>query len=222
MVKERGTSTLAGINIWYDQDVRRLNNDEHGTLLGEFKGDDKIVVWTAKNQYYITNFDIMQHFPDDTIRVEKYVAGRVYSVCYFDREQNFYYLKRFELESVDKIQYFLGEEGNCDFVTYCSTNGSKLEISYNGSHATRPNDLIDVDEFIAIKSHRAKGKRITTYQVEALNFIEAEVVEEPTVVDDVEIDDLALSDNEALETDSSEAAEGATTVVLDSQQLGLF
>ena len=106
----RGASTLGGQNIWYDEDIRRLNTDGRGLLLGEFKGDDKIVVWTAKNQYYITNFDVQQHFPDDTIRVERYVADRVYALCYYDGEQNYYYMKRFQLEMSDKTQFFL-EEG---------------------------------------------------------------------------------------------------------------
>ena len=85
VLKERGTSTLGGQNIWYDEDVRRLNADGRGLLLGEFKGEDKLIVWTSKNLYYITNFDLGQHFPDETVRVEKFRPERVFSVCYFDR-----------------------------------------------------------------------------------------------------------------------------------------
>ncbi len=223
VVKEKGTSTLAGQNIWYDNDVRRLNADEHGTLLGEFKGDDKIVVWTAKHQYYITNFDLMQHFPDDTIRVEKYVAGRVYNVCYFDREQNFYYLKRFELELTDKIQFFLGEEGMCDLVSYCGVNGAKLEISYKGAHKNRPSDQLDVDEFIAVKSHRAKGKRISTYEIATLTFIEPEVEEVEESAVDIEAVDLdSVNEAGVDEPIVASSSEESADVVLDTQQLGLF
>ncbi len=217
VVKEKGTSTLAGQNIWYDNDVRRLNNDEHGVLIGEFKGDDKIVVWTARNQYYITNFNLMQHFPDDTIRVEKYVVNRVYNICYFDREQNYYYLKRFELELSDKIQFFLGEDATCDFITYCDSRGAKLEISYKGAHATRPNDMIDVDEFIAVKSHRAKGKRISTYEISTLTFVEAEV-EEPLQIDDIEL----LNEDVENVTDDNVEEVVVDDEPLDTQQLGLF
>ncbi len=220
VVKSRGTSTLAGQNIWYDNDVRRLNNDEHGVLLGEFKGDDKIVVWTAKHQYYNTNFDLMQHFPDDTIRVEKYAANRVYSVCYFDREQNFYYLKRFELELTDKIQYFLGEDASCSLITYCGSAGAKLEVTYKGAHATRPADMIEVDEFISIKSHRAKGKRISTYEISALTFVEAEI-EEPVDIDSVDVS----AESNFGSVDSSQnglISEDQDGDVLDTQQLGLF
>ena len=147
-------------------------------MLGEFKGDDKIVVWTAKNQYYITGFDVQQHFPDDTIRVERFVADRVYAVCYYDGEQKYYYMKRFQLEASDKTQYFLEEGAPMRFVAMSYVPGSTLEVTFGGSHAQRPQEVVDVDEFIGVKSHRAKGKRITTYDVDSLRFIEPEIVDE--------------------------------------------
>ena len=199
MLKEKGTSTLGGQNIWYDEDVRRLNTDGRGTLLGEFKGDDKIVVWTAKNQYYITGFDVQQHFPDDTIRVERYVADRVYALCYYDGEQKYYYMKRFQLEAGDKTQYFLEEGAPMRFVAITYRAGAQLVVTFGGQHAQRAEESIDVDEFIAVKSHRAKGKRITTYEVATLKFIEPE---EPEPTDeelegDESLEDLDVMDAEA-------------------------
>ena len=114
VVKERGASTLGGQNIWYDEDVRKLNTDGRGVLVGEFEGDDRIIVFTSKHQYYITGYDLLQHFPDETVRVEKYVPDRVYSVVYFDREQHYYYLKRFTAERSEKLQTFLDEEGQAE------------------------------------------------------------------------------------------------------------
>ena len=184
VLKERGTSTLGGQNIWYDDDIHRLNTDGRGMLLGEFKGDDKIVVWTSKNQYYITGFDVAQHFPDDTVLVQKFSADRVYSLCYFDREQGYYYMKRFALELTDKMQFFLDENGQSDFVCVTYRKGAKLRITYKGAQASRPADEIDVDEFVGVKSHRAKGKRLTTYDVDTLTFIEPEEPEEPEDGDD--------------------------------------
>lgn len=184
VLKERGTSTLGGQNIWYDDDIHRLNTDGRGMLLGEFKGDDKIVVWTSKNQYYITGFDVAQHFPDDTVLVQKFSADRFYSLCYFDREQGYYYMKRFALELTDKMQFFLDENGQSDFVCVTYSKGAKLRITYKGAQASRPADEIDVDEFVGVKSHRAKGKRLTTYDVDTLTFIEPEEPEEPEDGDD--------------------------------------
>ncbi len=196
-VKQRGISTLAGQNIWYDSDVRRLNSDEHGELLGEFKGDDKLVVWTGRNQYYITGFDVMQHFPDDTIRVERYMPNRVYSVAYFDSEQSYYYMKRFELESGDKVQQFLDEGGKDNFVAMCDCLGAKLRLSYKGAHATRPEDEFDVDSFISVKSHRAKGKRVSTLDVAGVSFVEPELrIELLEESDDMDSADLEIERNE--------------------------
>ena len=183
VLKERGASTLGGQNIWYDDDVRRLNADGRGRLLGEFKGDDKLIVWTSRNQYYITGYDLGQHFPDDTVRVDRFEADRVYSLCYYDREQQYYYLKRFTAETSDRLQFFL-EEGQADFVCLTDRGGAKLEITYKGAHAARPADLVDVDEFVGVKSHRAKGKRLTTYEVATLRFIEPELPPEPEPSDE--------------------------------------
>ncbi|MDE5695617.1 MAG: DNA gyrase/topoisomerase IV subunit A, partial [Alistipes sp.] len=138
VLKERGVSTLGGQSVWFDEDVRRLNADGRGKLLGEFKGDDKLIVWTSKNQYYITGYDLAQHFPDETVRVDRFEAGRVFSVCYFDRAQGYYYMKRFAAEPTDKLQFFLDEEGQADFVCLTDRAGAKLEITYKGAHAARP------------------------------------------------------------------------------------
>ena len=184
VLKERGASTLGGQDIWFDEDVRRLNADGRGLLLGEFKGDDRLIVWTSKNQYYITGYDLGQHFPDDTVRVARYEPDRVYAVCYFDREQRYYYLKRFAAESSDRMQFFLDEEGQADFVCATDCAGARLEITYKGAHASRPADEIDVDEFVGVKSHRAKGKRLTTYEVASVRFIEPEPAAGPDPSDE--------------------------------------
>ena len=176
-------------------------------MLGEFKGDDKIVVWTAKHQYYITGFDTAQHFPDDTVTVEKYVASRIYNLCYFDREQGYYYMKRFQLDMTDRLLPFLDEEGNADFVAICSRNGSMLRITYKGNNATRPADEIVVDEFVGVKSRKAKGKRLTTYDVDTLTFIEPEEeeileesIEEEQIENLSEVDDVAAADEQGDES----------------------
>ena len=191
VLKEHGVSTLGGQNIWYDEDVRRLNTDGRGLLLGEFKGEDKLVVWTSKNQYYITGFNVDQHFPDETIRVERYVANKVYSLCYFDKEQNYYYMKRFQLEMSEKMLSFLEEDNSMEFVAITDKQGATLVVTYKGAQATRPADEVDVDSFIGVKSHRAKGKRITTYDVDTLQFVEPEEPE----VDENAVDDTDLADN---------------------------
>ena len=227
VMKEKGTSTLGGQNIWFDEDVRRLNTDGRGELIGEFKGDDKLVVWTSKHQYYITGFGVEQHFPDETIRVERYVPGTVYSVCYFDKEQNYYYMKRFQLEVSEKMQSFLDDENMMEFVAITSVEGATLKVEYTGAHATRPADDMDVDTFVGVKSPRAKGKRITTYQVASLTFIEPEPAPEPEadeeVADDVvDVDLDNVSDVEVEHEVMTNVDDDEPVLMLDPEQLNLF
>ena len=177
VMKERGTSTLGSQEIWFDDDVHRLNTEGRGYALGAFKGEDKLLVWTPRT-YYITGYDLQQHFPDDTVLVERYRPERVYAVCYFDREQNYYYLKRFPIESSDKTQFFLDEEGTGDFVCRTGRAGAQLEVTYAGAQASRPAERMEVDGFVGVKSHRAKGKRVTTFEVASLHFVEPEESEE--------------------------------------------
>ncbi len=184
VLKEKGTSTLGSQNIWFDEDVRRLNSDGRGRLIGEFKGDDKIVVWTSKHQYYITGFDLGQHFPDETVAVERYVADKVYALCYFDREQGYFYMKRFTLERSDKMQSYLDEDGNDEFVCITGVGGATLRITYKGAQASRPADEVDVDSFIGVKSRKAKGKRLSTYDIDTLTFIEPELPPQPEPSED--------------------------------------
>ena len=250
VLKEKGTSTLGGQNIWYDEDVRRLNTDGRGVLLGEFKGEDKLVVWTSKYKYYITGFNVDQHFPDETVRVERYVAGRVYSLCYFDREQNYYYMKRFQLEPTEKMLSFLDDENMMEFVTLTDRSGATLVVTYKGAQASRPADEVDVDSFVGVKSHRAKGKRITTYDVASLSFIEPALPEvDESAEDGSEVEDTdeninaADATQDAVSVDIGDAMEVTASVdverdsvviepqgedveepavVIDSEQLNLF
>lgn len=183
VMKERGTSTLGGQNIYFDEDIMRLNADGRGRLLGEFSGDDRIIVMTAKNLYYTTGFDLGHHFPEDLISVEKFDSARTYSVVYFDKVAGYFYLKRFNAEAGDKTQYFLDEEGTMQFIAISTDERPRLEITYKGAQASRPTDVVAVADFIGIKSHRAKGKRLSTYDVDTLTFVEPEEVpeeEQPT------------------------------------------
>jgi topoisomerase-4 subunit A len=208
-------------------------------LLGEFKGEDKLVVWTSKNQYYITGFNVDQHFPDETVRVERYVADKVYSLCYFDKEQNYYYMKRFQLEMSEKMLSFLEEDNSMVFVAITDKQGATLVVTYKGAQVTRPADEVDVDSFIGLKSHRAKGKRITTYDVDTLQFIEPE---EPEVEEDASVDadmpesdepmdiadamDIVGADVDTTVVDVAPADDSAKeeipVMVIDPEQLNLF
>lgn len=207
MVKEKGTSTLAGQDIWFDEDVLKLNTDGRGRLLGEFQGDDRIIVFTAGGQYYLTGFDVGHHFPEDTLKVEKYDPDTVYSVAYWEAESKYYYLKRFGAELTDKMAAFIDENNpKSRLVGLSDDRYPRLEVVYGGVHKTKPADVLDVDSFIGVKSHRAKGKRISTYEISALNFIEP-IVPEPSGEDP--------SDDNEPPADGTMDTAGATETVAD-------
>ena len=206
VLKERGASTLGGQNIWFDEDVRRLNADGRGLLLGEFAGEDKLVVFTNSGQYYTTGFDLGQHFPEDTLFVKKYNPNQVYSVSYYDAEQKYFYVKRFQAEANDKPQLFIDENPNSYMVGITGTKRVQLQVTFGGEHASRPPETIDVEEFIGLKSHRAKGKRVTTYTVDKLEFIKPPQEDLPEEEDGPE-DDPGF--------DGDEPDDGANSTVAD-------
>ena len=188
-IKEKGASTLSSQNIWYDDEVRKLNSDERGMLLGEFVGDDKIIVITSKSQYYITGYDLGHHFPENTMKVEKYDPQRIYSVTYYDAEQKYFYVKRFMAEMSDKMQQFLDLEVlGSRLIEITDDFAPLLEVQFGGANVARTNEIIDVEQFIGVKSHRAKGKRVTTLDVAKLEFIEPRSRFAPTQNDDLDSD----------------------------------
>ena len=216
LLKAKGASTLAGQQIWYDEDVKRLNDSGHGKLLGEFAGNDKIIVFTAKDQYYTTGYDVGHHFPEDTVRVEKYDSSKVYSVAYWDDNVQFYYLKRFMAEDTDKMLSFVDEENvNSKSVGISDEAQPALEVIYGGAHATKPADIIDVAEFIGVKGYKAKGKRVTTYIVEKLRFIPQHFAPapEPEELESVDGDEV---ENTTAQGENDNVATIAATPVKES------
>lgn len=108
-------------------------------------------------------------------------------------------MKRFELELSDKIQYFLDEGAAMRFVAITYAKGATLEVTFGGNHSQRPQELIDVDEFIAVKSHRAKGKRLSNYDIATLRFIEPEYSEEELTDDEDVAMDEELTEDEMVD-----------------------
>jgi topoisomerase-4 subunit A len=193
VLKERGASTLGGQNIWFDDEVRRLNADGRGELLGEFAGDDRIVVFTRR-AYYVTGYELTHHFPEDTIRVEKWDSERVYSATYFDEGLKYFYVKRFPaVANGGSQQEYL--ESDCRLVELVDYPSPLLQVTYKGANASRPADQVNVAEYIGVKSHKAKGKRITTLDVGALRFLTPVPPPEPGPEEDPESGDD--SDSEA-------------------------
>jgi topoisomerase-4 subunit A len=180
-LKEKGLSTLGGRKIWFDDAVFRLNVDGRGTFLGEFSADDKIQVITKNGFFRITGFDLSNHFEDNILLIEKYKPGKVYSAVYWDAEQKFYYLKRFVIEESEKLQCFINEDADSKLISLTEVEYPRFEIHFGGKHKTRDNEIIEVAEFIGVKSYKAKGKRLTSYMVENIHEIEPVIKKESEI-----------------------------------------
>jgi len=201
VLKDKGTSTLGGQNIWFDEDIRRLNADGRGTLLGEFTGDDKLIVFTNSGNYYTSGYELSQHFPEDTMFVKKYDPDKVYSVTYYDAEQKYFYVKRFQAEVNDKPQLFIDENPGSYLVGITGTRRPQLVVTFGGDNASRPPETIDTEEFIGVKSHRAKGKRISTFTIDKLEFVKPPQEELPEEEENPNDDDPVDTDDPDTGTD---------------------
>lgn len=196
-LKEKGVSTLGGRKIWFDPDVYRLNSDSRGKFLGEFQGEDKILVLYKNGDYQLYNFDLSNHFDPDILAIEKFDSKKILSVVYYDAELEFYYVKRFEIDEIMGRRIgFIGDHVDNKLVSVTWVRYPRLEIEFGGKNVSRDNEIIEVSEFIGVKSHKARGKRLTNYEVENIKEIEPvikdeddkpqdEVVEEGDVEDDV-------------------------------------
>ncbi|MDL2331354.1 DNA gyrase/topoisomerase IV subunit A, partial [Odoribacter sp. OttesenSCG-928-A06] len=174
---QKGVSTLGGRKIWFDKDVLRLNTDERGEYLGEFQGDDKLLVVTKNGTFYTTGFDLDNHFEDNYLIIEKFDEHKVWSAIFFDAEQEFYYLKRFKFEDTSRLSSFVGDaEGSALSALSCEKH-PRFEVVFGGKQSTRPVEVIVADEFIGEKSYKARGKRLTTFTVEKINEIEPLVLD---------------------------------------------
>jgi topoisomerase-4 subunit A len=200
-LKEKGVSTLGGRKIWFDEDVSRLNSDNRGKYLGEFLGDDMILVIYKSGDYLLCNFDLSNHFESGILLIEKYNPKKVLTCVYLDAEQGFYYVKRFPLEEIQNRKVgFIGEFSENKLINFTWVGHPRLELEFRGKNEGREPEVIDVDEFIGVKSYKAKGKRLSIYEITKVNELEPVVVDEEVEepVDESKSNEIVIPDIEEL------------------------
>ena len=173
VLKQRGGSTLGGRKVWFDRDILRLNYDGRGEYLGEFQNDDCILLVLNNGEFYTTNFDLSNHYENNVSIVEKFDPNKIWCAVLCDADQNNYpYLKRFSFEaSVRKLNY-LGENKKNKLILLTDENYPRLEVVFGGNDSFREPMIVEADEFIGVKSYKAKGKRITTFAISTINELE--------------------------------------------------
>lgn len=227
-LKSHGHSTLGGRKVWFDPDVNRINYEEHGRFLGEFNDDDAILVVLTNGDFYITNFDPNNHYEDNIQVLEKWDERKVWSAVLFDADnQNYPYVKRFMMEATKKKQNYIGENPDSKLVFLTDVVYPRLLVTFGGNDATRPAQEIDVEEFIAVKGFKAKGKRITTWEVDKIEELEPTRFPEPPADEcenDSEEEGEGQEDADANEENLDPDAGKSQQQVIDeiSGQLNLF
>ena len=214
-LKHRGISTLGGRKIFFDWDVLRLNSDKRGDFLGEFQGEDKILV-VAEGAYYTSSFDLSNHFDNSITSIEKYDAEKVWSAVFYDADQKSYYLKRFNMETAQKPFSFIGDNEKSELLVLTNHPYPQVEIKFKGADKMREPLKIDVEDFIAVKGIKARGKRITTHKVATIEEIapirEPEVEEAPTIdTDEVEIHEDLSEEVEHVDENIEESSVSSDT-----------
>ena len=164
---------MGGRKVWFDQDVKRLNYDQQGTFLGEFNNDDQILVILENGDYYLTNFDLNNHFEDNLWRIEKYQPQKIWTAALFDADQNGYlYLKRFPMDATLRHQNFVGENPQSRLVILTDVVYPRIKVTMGGNDDFRDPMEIEAEEFIGVKSFKARGKRVTTLCVAKVEELE--------------------------------------------------
>ena len=217
-LKSQGHSTLGGRKVWFDPDVKRINYEEHGRFLGEFFDEDRILVILDNNDFYITNFDANNHYPDNIVRIEKWQPDKVWTAVLFDADnQGYPYIKRFTMDAMAKPQNFVGENANSRLVILTDVPFPRIKVTYGGHDAARSPEEIDAEQFIGQKGFKAKGKRISTWQIGTIEELEPVRFPEPEVLDD---EDEVEEEPENLDPDAGKSQQQVIDEL--NGQLSLF
>ena len=217
-LKSHGHSTLGGRKVWFDPDVNRINYDEHGRFLGEFYDEDQILVILPGGDFYVTNFDANNHYEDNMMRIEKWDEHKVWTAVLYDADNNgLPYIKRFTLDATKRHQNFIGENPNSVLLLLTDTPYPRIRVIYGGVDAVRPAEEIDAEQFIGQKSFKAKGKRLTNWELAKVEELEPLRFPEPEQDDDTQPEE---SEPENLDPDKGKSEQQ----VIDEMtgQLNLF
>lgn len=228
-LKEKGVSTLSARKIWFDDTVQRLNAEGRGDYLGEFKPTDKILTIMQTGEYHLTGFDLFTKFDENMIVIEKWNPKKPVSAIYFDGDKKQYNVKRFLIEPSPNKVSFISEHPD-SFLEIVSTDW-KPQIQLNFAKdkgIERASEVINLEEFIAVKGLKAIGNRLTTYKVKNIDLLEplpyeeieeiSQELDEESFDSEEDVDDLLDNDNSDLDDETLEDEKPATEIKLPSEE----
>ena len=218
-LKSKGISTIGGKDIWFDEDIQRLNEDGRGTLIGQFNTGDHILAIFKDGTYYTTSFDLSNRYQGELLKIEKLDVNKTYTVLYYDKSVSSFYVKRFSFDVSDNTAVsFISEAKGSYLVAISEDKHPQFEITFGGKHEHREAEAVDAEEFIAKKGLQAKGKRVSAMDVKSVKFIEP--IHRPE--DDI-VPEESEAENQAGEIDNSDIEEIIDLDIPgDDAQLSLF
>jgi topoisomerase-4 subunit A len=177
VLKEKGASTLEGEDYWFDETVHRLNKNEKGTYLGKFSGDDKILTVTTKGFYKLYTYDILNHFDEDTVLIEKYFPNQTLTCIYYDGLSKSYFTKRFAPENTTTKTLLVTENEQSRIELITAQVNPVVEVKFAKEKGVElPDETIKMVEFSPLVNIKAKGKKLSSYKVKEINLKEPEEI----------------------------------------------
>ena len=218
VLKSKGVSTIGGKDIWFDEDIQRLNEDGRGLHLGQFNTGDHVLAICKDGTYYTTTFDLSSRYQGDLLKIEKLDMNKTYTALYYDKSVEAFYIKRFSFDVSDNTPVsFISDSKGSYLVAISDDKHPQVEVLFGGRHEHREPERIDAEEFIAKKGLQAKGKKTSQYDVKEVRFIEP--LHKPE--DDI-VPEESLAENQAGEIDNSYIEEEPLDLNIDDNQLSLF
>ncbi len=215
--REEGISTLGARDIWYDDTVKRLNTEGRGVHLGAFMSDDRILTIQQSGFFKLMNYDLSSHFEEDMIQIEKFDPNKIYSAVYFEASSSTYYIKRFQIEgetSLNKKVDFIGESPGNYLLAINHDQLPQIKVIFDkvANKKELPDLIVNVAEFIGVKSAKAKGKRITIRVPSRIEFIVPLSIELP-------VNQSADINPDAIPEDNSESGDESLIIPVISEEL---
>ena len=204
-LKEKGVSTLKPRKIWFDDTVQRLNVDGRGELVGEFRGEDRILIIRQSGTIKTIIPEVTTHFDDDMIVMEKWIPKKPISAVYFDGEKERYYVKRFLVENEGKEESFISDHPNSQLEIVSTDWKPMAEVEFTKERGKDRKDNLEVnlEEFIAIKGINALGNQLTKDKVNQVNLLDPLPYEAP---EEVHAEDIEVVDETAVTSEKEEDA----------------
>jgi topoisomerase-4 subunit A len=157
-----------------------LNTEEKGKPLGDFDGDDKILVIYKDGNYEITGQELTQRFDVDSIElIEKFNPEKIITAVYLDGEKMQYNVKRFKIETNTLNSKFLFiKEGQDNRLIKATTTDEPVLQMQSGRGSQIRKAKIKLHKVVDIMGWRAIGNKLTDYSKSDL--MEWVVTEKPS------------------------------------------